>query len=310
MHRLQASLLGEPLIYGEDDRPIHFHSRKEKELFCFLLLHRGRPRSREALASLLWSETTTDRSKKYFRDVLWHLRSNLGEQPGGRPFVLTTNHTVTLHPEASIWLDVDVLEEVFRWLCGRAGASLSAAEARGLEATLALYQGDLLAGWDCDWCHYKRERLRHAYFTLGRRYMTYCEALGAYDRGVAAGLRLLCTEPTLEDAHRAVMRLYFLAGDRGSALRQYQRCAAVLRREFDVDPLPQTSSLREQIRTGRLEEPSLRSSLPSFRWNDVFHDVQQHLADLRTQLEDLEPPARHASGTASLPALPADHAPE
>ena len=51
-----------------------------------------------------------------------------------------------------------------------------------------------------------------------------------------------------ERTHRRLMRLYYLAGDRTGALRQYERCAAALRQELDVEPSRRTSELERRIR--------------------------------------------------------------
>jgi hypothetical protein len=49
------------------------------------------------------------------------------------------------------------------------------------------------------------------------------------------------------------MRLYYKAGDRTTALRQYERCVAALAREFDLPPAQETVALYEQIRADHLE---------------------------------------------------------
>jgi DNA-binding SARP family transcriptional activator len=55
-----------------------------------------------------------------------------------------------------------------------------------------------------------------------------------------------------ERIHRRLMRLYYLAGDRTAALRQYERCVTLLREELGVDPSERTVALYRQIRSGRL----------------------------------------------------------
>ena len=49
--------------------------QKTQELFSYLLLHRRRPHSREALADLLWPESSAEQSRKYLRQTLWHLQT-------------------------------------------------------------------------------------------------------------------------------------------------------------------------------------------------------------------------------------------
>src|SRR5262249_42653178 len=47
--------------------------------------------------------------------------------------------------------------------------------------------------------------------------------------------------------HRALMRLYVQTGQRGAALRQYQRCVAALQRELRAEPETQTKTLYQEI---------------------------------------------------------------
>ena len=44
------------------------------------------------------------------------------------------------------------------------------------------------------------------------------------------------------------MRAYLAQGNRAEALRTYERCLACLREELDVQPLPETTSLGQEIR--------------------------------------------------------------
>jgi DNA-binding SARP family transcriptional activator len=68
------------------------------------------------------------------------------------------------------------------------------------------------------------------------------------------GRRILRCDRAHESTHQQMMRLYYLAGDRAAALRQYERCAAALHEELDVLPARRTVALYEQIRADRLEE--------------------------------------------------------
>src|SRR6266513_2485518 len=87
-------------------------ARKVQELFSYLLLHREDTLSREALASMLWPETTTAQSKKYLRQTLWQLQSILGSQTGpthNRVFLVQPEQ-IQLNPEADLWFDVALFE--------------------------------------------------------------------------------------------------------------------------------------------------------------------------------------------------------
>jgi DNA-binding SARP family transcriptional activator len=75
-------------------------------------------------------------------------------------------------------------------------------------------------------------------------------------------MRSLEVDPARESTYRALMRLLFMNGDRTSALRAYERCAAVIQGEFGVLPESETEALVAEIRAGR---GSLSSSSRRFR---------------------------------------------
>ena len=61
--------------------------------------------------------------------------------------------------------------------------------------------------------------------------------------------------PWQEEAHRALMRLLALDGQRGAALAQYEACRRALRVELNVEPGEETRRLYERIRDGEVAPP-------------------------------------------------------
>src|SRR5688572_21537511 len=88
---------------------------KVQELLSYLLIHRNRPRPREALAALLWGDAPTEKSRKYLRQALWHLQTALKsrDEVAGDQILLVEDNWVQLNTRSEIWLDVAVLEETF-----------------------------------------------------------------------------------------------------------------------------------------------------------------------------------------------------
>src|SRR5439155_19159692 len=64
---------------------------------------------------------------------------------------------------------------------------------------------------------------------------------------VQSALRLLALDPLQESVHRSLMRLYVQQGRRHAALRLYQECVEILRRELDVEPEAETQGLYREI---------------------------------------------------------------
>ncbi|HEY6190274.1 MAG TPA: BTAD domain-containing putative transcriptional regulator [Pyrinomonadaceae bacterium] len=236
------------------ERELDVHALKEQELLSYLLVYRNRPHSREMLASLLWGDSSTEKSKKYLRQALWHLQSALEPKAGAASGVLVIgNEWVQLNAEAEMWLDVAEFEQAFALAQGVTGCNMTEAFVEALQKAVQVYRGDLLEGWYQDWCLFERERLQNIYFLILDKLMSYCEAHRDYEKGQIYGSLILRYDHARERTHRQLMQFYYNAGDRTAALRQYERCAAALDEELGIKPERATTALYEQIRADGCE---------------------------------------------------------
>lgn len=256
MYRLRAHLFGKLRLLLDGQELAGFESKKVQELFCYLVVHRDRPHPRETLASLLWEASSTSQSKKYLRQALWQLQAAVRPGPEVQLLEIDTEW-VRLSPEADLWIDVATFEDAFDRARGVTGRALDEPTAEALRAAVNLYEGDLLEGWYQDWCLYYRERLQNMYLALLAKLMSYCEAQQEYEAGLIYGARILQVDRAQERAHRRMMRLHALAGDRTAALRQYERCRLALEEELGVSPGRRSRALLRQIQADRLPRPAL-----------------------------------------------------
>ena len=60
----------------------------------------------------------------------------------------------------------------------------------------------------------------------------------------------MAVEPTREEAHAGLMRLYALSGRQRLALRQYERLSEALSGELDLEPSVEVRELRDDISAG------------------------------------------------------------
>jgi TolB-like protein/Tfp pilus assembly protein PilF len=122
-----------------------------------------------------------------------------------------------------------------------------------LEEALSLYEGDLLTE-DLyeDWATTRREQLRTQHQDLLGQLAQLYERRGEYQRSIEQLKALVARDPSNEEAHRELMRLYAATRHRRQALRQYQECREALRRGLDAEPERATVELREQIIAGRV----------------------------------------------------------
>jgi adenylate cyclase len=78
-------------------REISIKSRKAKALLAYLASPLGKPRSRETIMALLWSERGDEQARGSLRQALSGLRRDLGE--GAAKAVITTHDDVALDPK-------------------------------------------------------------------------------------------------------------------------------------------------------------------------------------------------------------------
>ena len=251
MSLLKVHLFGKFDVQRGDQHVKGLEAGKEQELLSYLLLSRERCHPRETLANLLWSDTSTERSKKYLRQALWHLQTALdGGDSCGQPILNVEHDWVQLNLRQELSLDVATFERAVTASQSLAGSDLDAAHAQLLREAVELYRGDLLDGWYQDWCLFERERLQNLYLMSLDKLMGYCQARGEYEVGFDYGVRILRYDRAHERTHRRLMYLRLMAGDRTGALRQYERCVTALREELEVKPERRTTALYESIKAG------------------------------------------------------------
>ncbi|GIW34847.1 BTAD domain-containing putative transcriptional regulator [Meiothermus sp.] len=228
--RGRLELLGVPVlqIQTRQLRPVE---RKTAGILAYLTLEG--PTSRSKLAGLLWPESSEATARNNLAQALRRLKQATG-------FELVRGADV-LELQG---LEVDV-------------AALEVAHFAGRHGEVVQGQGRLLEGHDYDdcpdfddWLLIRRERLDD----LRRNSLTALtdelEQAGQYREALSYAERLLESDSISETAHRRVMRLWYLLGDRSAAIAAFERCRGMLLREMGVEPLPETRALLRLIELG------------------------------------------------------------
>jgi DNA-binding SARP family transcriptional activator len=293
MSQLKINLLGKFSVRRDEEALDGLDGGKVQELFGYLLLNRNRPHPREALANALWGGSSTAQSKKYLRQALWHLQSALEAESKIAPgrFLVVEPNWIKLSSGGGLWLDVEEFESAFALVQGKPSESLDAEKAESLRLAVELYRGDLLEGSYQDWFLYERERLQNIYLAMLDKLTGYCEISGEYEQGQDYAARILRYDPARERTHRRLIRLYYLAGDRSAALRQYARCVSVLKDELGVKPDVQTVALCERVRSDSLDAPqsTLAPAKPEAKAADAaLPDIIARLKQLHATLSEIQ----------------------
>jgi DNA-binding SARP family transcriptional activator len=301
MTRLKIRLFGQ-ISVQQDEQPLSGLSTKALELLCYLLLHRERGHTREALAGLFWPEAPDSLSKKYLRQAIWRLHSTVATRAEpAQELLIVRPGWIHVNPEAAWWLDVAAFEQAYDLYRDTPGRDLTDGQTQTLEAAVVLYSGDLIEAWYQDWCIYERDRLKLIYLAMLEQLMSHCEVRRRYARGIAYGQCILRHDPARECTYRQLMRLYYQSGDRTTALRQYDRCAAAMAKHFSLPPSRETVAVYQQVRGDHLEDSARQAARPGgepgsdllIALHTRLDHIQASLTDLQRQVEqELAPVSR------------------
>lgn len=204
-------LHGVPRCLLADGRELRLEA-KDALLLAWLALQGPTPRGK--LATLLWPEAGSERARAALRQRLARLKKAAGVE------LLAAGETAALvHDVVHEAADGELLATIELDPESELGAWLAAQRAKGRQ---------LRAEW-----------LAAA--------AAQAEAEGELAAALSHAQALVELDPTSEHAHRRVMRLHYLRGDRAAALAAYERCREVLRRELKVAPSDETETLRRQV---------------------------------------------------------------
>ena len=255
MTRWKLFLLGSPHL-ERDGETVPIGRRRTMALLAYLAMT-GRTHQRDALAALLWPEWDASHARADLRRTLSLLNHTLGGSA-----VVADRETAALDPELDLWVDVVTFRQALSAREAHKHPTGEACEAcvPGLEEAVALYRDDFLAGFTLEagaafdeWQFFETQALRDAAAGALARLVTWHAAQGerSTERAIAYARRWLALDPLHEPAHQQLMALYFRAGQRSAALRQYRQCLRVLEEELGAAPSAETTALYERFKTER-----------------------------------------------------------
>jgi DNA-binding SARP family transcriptional activator/tetratricopeptide (TPR) repeat protein/TolB-like protein len=222
---------------------------KRAALLAYLALARPYgPVRRDILLVTFWPEMPDDRARAALRNALSFVRKTA-------PGILAARTDDA----------VQVADDVLGCDVRRMEAALAAGDVAG---ALRHYGGDLLAGLHVDdapaweqWRDAERLRLGHVALAAARGAAEAARGRGDLDGAVALSRRACEIDPDDEPSVRRLMQMLAERGDPAGALREYERFAARLMRELEMEPAPETEALRRSLRV-RAEPPAAPPAPP------------------------------------------------
>jgi DNA-binding SARP family transcriptional activator len=271
---------------------------RSANLLAYLALGRGRYFSRSELLGSLWPEHASSSTAGSFNTALWRLRRLIERPPlkHGDLIVCDRRGAIGLNGPAGVWLDVDEFERLVAPGLAKAPEQLSDADIDGLREGVRLYKSDILLDIADDWALREREKHRRNYLNALGRLMHLAIIRRDYADGIRHAQAVLDSDALREDVHRQLMQLFMLSGQRAQALRQFEHCRDLLRRELAIQPMRETLALYQQIADSAIGHgidpwqaptalPPPGLSAPDDGAIQLIDTARRHLAAADTQLQ-------------------------
>jgi TolB-like protein/Tfp pilus assembly protein PilF len=236
MARLSLRIFGGFALHAADGAEIPVRLAKERALLAYLALHPGKKLTRGHLSGLLWGDQSNDRARHSLSQAL----SSLNRRIDLTEPVIERFHNEIVLRENAIATDV-----------GEFQSCVDSNQLQDQRRAIELYDNQLLTDFDFeepdfdDWAYLLRVECQQQVIRAGLGYLSNPQAEKTNER-IAVALLLLRADPLAEPVHQALIRLYMETGQIGAALKQFQSCRDIFRRELDIDPGPETHRLVQQ----------------------------------------------------------------
>jgi DNA-binding SARP family transcriptional activator len=211
----------------------------------------GRERiPKEILIDELWPEESPNAADKNFKTTLQRLRKSL--EPSihkyfSSSYIHLQDNFVFLDPELC-QVDVDQFLSLLKMAVEKEKrGDTKRALSLYAEAT-EIYKGDFLPDEIyASWADKKREELRLKYIEFLGKMAGLYERQGVLKKAADCYKKAIQTDPLLEESYQKLMAFYSSKGLYNEALRTYEDCKKVFKKELKTQPDPTTTAIHKKI---------------------------------------------------------------
>lgn len=269
-------------------------------LLAYLALGHGRYFSRSELLNTVWPERSASMTAGSFNTALWRLRRVIEGPPLKPGDLIATDRrgAIGLNGPVGVWLDVGEFEQLVTPALAKPLERLGDEDVQNLKRGIALYKSDILLEVLDDWALREREKHRRTYLNALWRLMELATVRREYGDAIGYAQAIIDSDALREDVHRELMQLFVLNGQRAQALRQFEHCRDLLKRELAIQPMRETLEVYQRIADSAIgateEQPSLRMVVRPHNVphppragdaQDLVQEARRNLALADTQLQ-------------------------
>ncbi|MET9297361.1 BTAD domain-containing putative transcriptional regulator [Streptomyces sp. NPDC003077] len=243
--RLRFTVLG-PVRAWRGEAPLAAGSPQQRALLAALLLRGGRTATAAELVDALWGDQPPHAALPALRTYASRLRKAFGSDADT---LVSESGGYAIRPTGARPLDLDLDHaEQYAAEAEKARASGDRCGARErLEAALALWDGEPLAGLSGPYVETQRTRLEEWRLSLIEARLELDLEVGCHAEAVSELTALTAAHPLRERLRELLMLALYRSGRQAEALAVYADTRRLLADELGVDPRSSLSDLQQRI---------------------------------------------------------------
>jgi len=237
----------------------HWPSKKGKSIFAYLVYNDSKPVFREDLIDRFWPKIFPEPARNCLNVAIHHIRQVFQGTGIKEKVILLSNNCYVINHKLRISSDVKRFltywnKSRFLKVDNRVGPVVNE-----LELAASLYHGDFMQDDRFEeWTISERENLREVYLEILENLSRIYSLDGKPKAAIELCKSIIEKDDCREKVHRRLMLCYHRIGERDHALRQFQKCKEILKRELDVGPSASTVDLYRKIRDDTLSIPRIQ----------------------------------------------------
>ena len=207
---------------------VRWRTSKARGIFAFLLQHRNKYITKEALLELFWPEVDREKSTVQLYSTIYQIRKTLSS--------IQFNVTITNH-ENGYRLNLNEVQlDIQEWEDGlKENLIVNDDTFTAHQRLMNIYQGDYLSEEDL-WAENERERLRVLYLQHISKVADYLVSKDEYPDAISLYLRVQMTAPYIDHSYFKLMQLYSKIRNLHAVEQQYTQLKNMLLQEYGVEP--------------------------------------------------------------------------
>lgn len=268
---LLINLSGSPKLLLEQKDITEQLSSKSIAIITYIWMDSNKKISRKKMAQLLWEASDDNAARYNLRYNIWAINKFFRNLSNGENLLVCEKNHLTFDQRFTIKADIEIFENIKINKIQNFGEKL-------LIEAKTKYKGNFMESFylkNCnefnDWLFFERDNFQKKYVIILETLKNYYINNNKFEKATLILKEMIKLNPYDELIYVELINVLLKKGNRAEALKQYNRCANVLREELNITMMPSTKKVIEVIKNANYKE---ENELKEYLSNSIFQSIR------------------------------------